>query len=570
MTDTSTPDRRARRRGPARPAPLAGPGRHRRRPADDRAGRVDREHRAAVGPEGPRHQRRRPAVGRHGLHAGLRRPAAARRPDRRLRRPQAHLPHRARRLRRRVARSAASRAPPALLFAARALQGAFAALLAPAALSLITVTFTEPKERARAFGVFGAISGGGAAIGLILGGVLTEYASWRWCLGVNVPIALAAAAAAVAVVHESKAPGEHRYDVPGAVLVTAGLVSLVYGFTEAAKQKNPGRSTEVLGWTSASTLGFLGRGRRAAGRRSCCGSGARPSPLLPLRIALDRNRGGSYLMFLLVGAGLFAMFLFLTYYFQITLGYSPLKSGFAFLPFSGGIIVTAGVVAQLLPRVGPKPLMVPGLAAARLGMLLLTRICADDRRTGRTSCRASCCMSIGMACVFIPASSTALDRRRLARRRRGQRAAQHLAAGRRLARHGAAQHAVRRRRHQLRRRPTCATRRTRSGSPGWASCTATTWRSSGAPCCCSPPCSSRLRHQRQARRAAAGRGRGARRLTSAPARQRAADQQVRGARGAGSRSGEVEDDPAADPALRRAAGARRRPARPAAPGPRAG
>ena len=122
-----------------------------------------------------------------------------------------------------------------LLYAARGLQGAFAALLAPAALSLISVTFTETKERATAFGVFGAISGGGAAIGLLLGGVLTEYASWRWCLGVNVPIALIAAWAATRVVRESKAEGVTKYDFHGAVLVTLGLVSLVYGFTEAAK-----------------------------------------------------------------------------------------------------------------------------------------------------------------------------------------------------------------------------------------------------------------------------------------------------------------------------------------------
>ncbi len=294
----------------------------------------------------------------------------------------------------------------ALLFAARGLQGAFAALLAPAALSLITVMFTLPKERARAFGVFGAISGGGAAIGLIAGGFLTEYFSWRWCLGVNVPIALATAVAAVAVVHESKASGDTRYDVVGAVLATAGLVSLVYGFTEAAKATNPGKSTEVLGWTAAPTVAFLVTALvlllafvlwelRVA------------NPLLPMRILLDRNRGGSYLVFLLVGAGLFAMFLFLTFYFQITLGYSPLKSGFAFLPFSGGIIVSAGVVAQLLPRLGPKPLIIPGLLMAVIGMLLLTRIQPDTSYVTHVL-PSLLLISIGMAGVFIPTSSTAL------------------------------------------------------------------------------------------------------------------------------------------------------------------
>ena len=294
----------------------------------------------------------------------------------------------------------------ALLFAARGLQGAFAALLAPAALSLITVTFTEPTERARAFGVFGAISGGGAALGLIAGGLLTEYASWRWCLGVNVPIALAVAAAAVPVVRESKAPGKTRYDIPGAVLVTLGLLALVYGFTEAAKEKDPGRSTEVLGWTAPSTLGFLGVAVVLLvafvlwERRS-------DHPLLPLRILLDRNRGGAYLVFLFVGAGLFAMFLFLTFYFQITLGYTPLRSGMAFLPFSLGIIVGAGIVSQLLPRLGPKPLMVPGLVMAIAGMLLLVRITADTSYTTLVL-PSLLLLSLGMAAVFIPASSTAL------------------------------------------------------------------------------------------------------------------------------------------------------------------
>jgi EmrB/QacA subfamily drug resistance transporter len=295
-----------------------------------------------------------------------------------------------------------------LLFAARGLQGAFAALMAPAALSLVTLTFTEPRERAKAFGVFGALSGGGAAIGLILGGVLTEYTSWRWCLGVNVPVALIVVAAAIPLVHESKAKGDTRYDVPGVLLATVGLFSLVFGFTEAARAKNPDnpRDTAVQGWTDASTLTWLTLAvvllvafvlweRRTS------------NPMLPLRIVLDRNRGGSYLVILFVGAGLFAMFLFLTYYFQINLGYSPLQSGFAFLPFSAGIILAAGVVAQLLPRVGPKRLMVPGLTMAVAGMLLLTRIDQDTPYWSHVL-PAEVLMSIGLAAVFIPASSTAL------------------------------------------------------------------------------------------------------------------------------------------------------------------
>ncbi|MDT0278292.1 MFS transporter [Blastococcus goldschmidtiae] len=285
-----------------------------------------------------------------------------------------------------------------LLFAARALQGGFAALLAPAALSLLTVTFTEPRERARAFGVFGAISGGGAAIGLILGGVLTEYASWRWTLGVNVPIAIVAAVFAIGLISESRATGDRRYDVPGVLLSTAGLVSLVYGFSKAAEAG--------VGWRDPVTLAFLGAAavllvgfvlyeRRAS------------HPLLPLRVVLDRNRGGSYLVFLLVGAGLFSMFLFLTFYFQETLGYTPLESGFAFLPFSGGIILGAGIVAQLLPRVGPRPLIVAGLALAVLGMLWLTRI-GESSAFVTDVLPAEIALSFGMAMVFVPTSSTAL------------------------------------------------------------------------------------------------------------------------------------------------------------------
>lgn len=286
----------------------------------------------------------------------------------------------------------------AMLFGARALQGAFAALLAPAALSLITVTFTEARERAKAFGVYGAIAGGGAAIGLIMGGVLTEYASWRWCLFVNVPIAIIAALAALPTVHESRADGDRHYDVPGAVLVTGGLVALVYGFTEAAK---PG-----VGWLSTQALSLLAIA--AVLLVAFVVVEVRTShPLLPLRVVLDRNRGGSFLASLLVGAGLFAMFLFLTYYFQLNLGYSPLKSGFAFLPFSGGIILAAGLASSLLPRTGPKPLMLIGLAMATAGLFYLTQLGTDSSWVSHVL-PAEVVMSVGLALVFVPLSSLAL------------------------------------------------------------------------------------------------------------------------------------------------------------------
>jgi EmrB/QacA subfamily drug resistance transporter len=285
-----------------------------------------------------------------------------------------------------------------MLFGARALQGAFAALLAPAALSLITVTFTEPKERARAFGVYGAISGAAAAIGLLLGGVLTQYASWRWCLFVNVPIAAVAMIGATFYVHESKATGNTSYDLPGAVLVTGGLVSLVYGFTEAA--------IKGVGWRDPKTLGFLGLAIVLLVSFVVVESRA-SNPLLPLRIVLDRNRGGSNVALLLVAAGTFSMFLFLTYYFQINLGYNPLKSGFAFLPLSIGIIVTSGVVSNILPRTGPKPLMVLGSMLVTGGLFTLFFV-SDSSAWVSVVLPGLLLIAVGYGMVFVPLASVAL------------------------------------------------------------------------------------------------------------------------------------------------------------------
>jgi EmrB/QacA subfamily drug resistance transporter len=289
----------------------------------------------------------------------------------------------------------------ATLFGARALQGVFAALLAPAALSLISVTFTEAKERSQAFAVYGAISGAGAAIGLILGGALTEYASWRWCLFINIPIAAVAFIGGIILVLESKAtrpPGAGAYDIPGAFLVTLGLVSLVYGFTEAAK--------DGVGWAAGETIGYL------------VGAGVlliafvvvelrTRTPLLPMQVVLDRNRGGSYLSSLLVFAGLFAMFLFLSYYFQANLGYSALKSGVAVLPFSGGVIITSIFVSSLLPRLGPKPLMLIGLALATGGLATLTTI-TDSSSWAATVLPGELLISVGLALVIVPLSSLSL------------------------------------------------------------------------------------------------------------------------------------------------------------------
>jgi EmrB/QacA subfamily drug resistance transporter len=283
-----------------------------------------------------------------------------------------------------------------LLFASRALQGVFGALLAPAALSIISVTFTVPKERAKAFGVIGAISGGGAAIGLILGGALTEFFSWRWCLGVNTPIAILVAILAIKFVKESKAQGDNTYDIPGVITATAGLFSLTYGFNEAA----------LKGWSDSLTITFLVLAVVLLAIFVAIEKRVK-NPLMPLRVVTERNRGGSYLGSLVVGAGLFSMFLFLGLYLQVILGYSPLKSGFAFLPFTAGIIVFAGIASTLLPKVGPKPLMVPGLLAASVGLLMLTQITPETSYTTHVL-PSLLIMSSGMALVFIPLTSTAL------------------------------------------------------------------------------------------------------------------------------------------------------------------
>jgi EmrB/QacA subfamily drug resistance transporter len=282
------------------------------------------------------------------------------------------------------------------LFAARGLQGMFGALLAPAALSLITVTFTEVRDRAKAFGVFGAISGVGAAIGLIMGGLLTEYASWRWSLLVNIPIALVAFALAVPIVRESRAVGNTRYDLPGAVLATGGLLALVYAFTRAAQD----------GWSAGSTLTYF-----AAAAVLLVGfvvvEARTANPLLPLRVVLHRNRGGSFLVSVLLGAGMMGMFLFMTYYFQGTLHYSPLRSGVAYLPFSGALIVTAVLASSLLPKLGPRIMMTVGATLATGAMLWLTQLRIDSPYpTGILP--AFIVMAVGMALVFVPLGNTAL------------------------------------------------------------------------------------------------------------------------------------------------------------------
>ncbi len=248
-----------------------------------------------------------------------------------------------------------------LLLVGRAIQGAFGALLAPAALSTLTVTFTNPAERGKAFGVFGAIAGAGGAVGLLLGGILTEYLSWRWCLYVNVVFAVIAVIAALRLLPRDPRESGGHVDIPGTVLVVAGLVGIVYGLAEA----------ETKGWGAPLTIGLLVGGAvllvafAAVERRAA-------HPLLPLRIVLDRFRGGSYLAIGLSAIGMFAIFLFLTYYLEEILRYSPVVTGVAFLPLIAALIVSStSSSALLMPRVGPRILIPTGLIVAAGGLVIL-------------------------------------------------------------------------------------------------------------------------------------------------------------------------------------------------------
>jgi EmrB/QacA subfamily drug resistance transporter len=248
----------------------------------------------------------------------------------------------------------------AVLVIGRGAQGAFGAMLAPAALSTLTVTFTDPAERGKAFGVYGAIAGAGAAVGLLLGGVLTEYLSWRWCLYVNVILAAIAVAGTVRLVAAQPRDPSVRIDWPGTVLAVAGLVAVVYGLSEAAT-KSWGAPETIVPLVAGVVLlaAFVLVERRVS------------HPLLPLPIVLNRFRGGAYLAIGLSGVGSFGIFLFLTYYLQLTLGYSPVKAGLAFLPMVVAIVAASTTSSGVLPRTGPRPLLPAGLVLAAGGMALL-------------------------------------------------------------------------------------------------------------------------------------------------------------------------------------------------------
>jgi len=281
-----------------------------------------------------------------------------------------------------------------VLLAARALQGGFAALLAPTALSLLAVTFTEPRERATAFAVYGSIAGSGAAIGLLLGGVLTQYLNWRWCLYVNVPIAVVAAIGGWRVLPGATRTSARRFDVPGVVLATGGLVALVYACTQAVSAGWGAQEVILLLVASSALLIlFVVRETRTS------------EPLLPLRIVLDRNRGGAYLAVALAIASMFGAFLFLTYYLQVVLRYTPLQAGLAFLPLTlASQAGSWGIASRLMPRLPARAIMAPGALVAAGGMLILTQIQVNSGYLTLVL-PAEILIGIGIACVMVPAFS---------------------------------------------------------------------------------------------------------------------------------------------------------------------
>lgn len=294
--------------------------------------------------------------------------------------------------------SAAGGAAPdfAALVAARAVQGACAALLAPTALSLLAVTFTAAKERAKAFAVFGAIAGMGGALGLLLGGVLTEYLDWRWCLFVNVPVAAATFVAGLRVLPAAPPRRGARLDLPGVVLVVTGLVAIVYGLSSAATR----------GWSAPVTLATLAAGVALIASFLLTES-VTSAPLLPPRILANRNRAGAYTAIGLAVVALYGLFLLLTYDFQIVLRYSPVQAGLAFLPLSAAVLASSTTVSQaLLPRVPPRALMAPGLLVGAAGMAILALLRAGDSYALHVL-PAELLLGIGMGAVFVPAFSTA-------------------------------------------------------------------------------------------------------------------------------------------------------------------
>jgi len=283
-----------------------------------------------------------------------------------------------------------------VLVAARATQGVFAALLAPSALALLATTFTDPAERGTAFGIFGAVAGGGSAVGLLLGGILTEWLDWRWCLYVNLLIAVPTAIFALRLIENVAQPGRPRLDLAGTALATSGLFALVYGFSNSATH-SWGHPVTIVALALAVVLltAFVLVESRVK------------DPLLPLSVVVDRVRGGSYLALGITGTALFAVFLFLTYYLQQTKGFSPIQTGLAYLPMTAAIITSATLAnSYFLARTGPRPLLVLGMTLGALSMVWFAQLDTTSSYAGRVL-PGLVVLGIGMGNIFAPGISSA-------------------------------------------------------------------------------------------------------------------------------------------------------------------
>jgi EmrB/QacA subfamily drug resistance transporter len=283
-----------------------------------------------------------------------------------------------------------------VLVAARATQGIFAALLAPSALSLLTVTFAGTEDWPRAFGIYGAVAGGGGALGLLLGGVLTQELTWRWCLYVNLVIAVPTTIVALRLLINQSPPDRARIDIPGVLSWSLGLFALVFGFSNA----------ETHGWGATATVSALIASPLLLSAFVLIERRVR-HPLMPLHIVWDRARGGAYTALLVTGAGIFAVFLFLTYFMQQNLAFSPLKTGLAFLPLTAVLVITSTTVqTRVIQRTGVKPLVLLGMALGVVAMVLFAQT-TPTSSYGSAVLPGLLITGLGMGCIFAPTFSAA-------------------------------------------------------------------------------------------------------------------------------------------------------------------
>lgn len=278
-----------------------------------------------------------------------------------------------------------------VLVLGRAVQGVAGALLIPSGLALLATTFPAPAERGKAFGVYGAVASGGGAAGLLLGGLLTEYASWRWCLFVNVVVVAIVVAIGLRVLPGAPARGRRSLDLPGVAAVSGALIGVVFACGHLSTHSADLAFWLPLGVGAVLMVAFVLRERRT------------PDPLLPLSIVTDRRRAGAFLAVAASVIGVFGMFLVLTYYLQVVAHYTPVDAGVAFLPLSATLLVSAYLIAgRLAPKVAPWQLMVPGMLVAAAGLALIARLGADPSYL-RVILPAQVLVGLGIGCVFTPA-----------------------------------------------------------------------------------------------------------------------------------------------------------------------